>query len=200
MLFGFLLQGATLGFSAAVSPGPLQAFLVSQTLARGWRKTVLTAFVPLVTDGPVIVVVLFLLSRTPDWLLRGLDLVGGLFLLYLAYGAFRTFQTYDESAVAPPPGGTFWRAALTNILSPSPWIFWSVLAGPILISAWQNSPADAIIFLVGFYGLLVTGNLIIILTVGGARRLGTRVTRALNGLAAIGLLVFALVQLWRAVM
>jgi threonine/homoserine/homoserine lactone efflux protein len=33
----YLLQGITYGFAAAVQPGPLQTYLISQTLRNGWR-------------------------------------------------------------------------------------------------------------------------------------------------------------------
>ena len=34
----FLLQGVALGFTAVTAPGPFQAFLISESLAGGWRR------------------------------------------------------------------------------------------------------------------------------------------------------------------
>lgn len=62
MLF-HLAQGAVYGFAAAVQPGPFLAYLISQTLRNGWRRTLPVVLAPLLSDGPIIVLVLFVLSR-----------------------------------------------------------------------------------------------------------------------------------------
>lgn len=196
-MIGYLLQGVTLGFSAAVSPGPFQAYLLAQTTVHGWRKTLPVACAPLVSDGPIILIVLWLLSRLPDWFLRGLNLAGGLFLLYLAYAAFRAFQRFAGYEPTFPAGQNIFRAALMNALAPGPWLFWSVLAGPILVEAWQQMPVWGLAFLCGFYTLLVGGNAAFITFFATTRRFGPRVTRGLNGAAAVALLLFGLWQVWR---
>ena len=43
----YLLQGILFGFAAAAQPGPLQTYIISQALARGWKKSILAAFAPL---------------------------------------------------------------------------------------------------------------------------------------------------------
>jgi threonine/homoserine/homoserine lactone efflux protein len=193
------LEGITLGFSATVSPGPFQAYLLSQATAHGWKKTVGAAFAPLVSDGPIILIILLILSQTPGWFLRGLNIAGGLFLLYLAYSAFRTFQTYTGTTMAPASEHNIFKAVLMNALSPGPWFFWSLLAGPILIEAWQRSLVDAQVFLFGFYSLLIGGNLLFIAFFATTRRFGASVTRILNGVAAIVLALFGVFQIWRGV-
>jgi threonine/homoserine/homoserine lactone efflux protein len=53
----YLILGMAYAFAAAVQPGPLQTYLISQTLSHGWRRTLPAAFSPLIGDGPVIVLV-----------------------------------------------------------------------------------------------------------------------------------------------
>ena len=65
-LLPFLLQGIGYGFSAAVQPGPFQTYLISQTLLNGWRRTLIAALAPLVSDGLIILTVLFVLTRVPS--------------------------------------------------------------------------------------------------------------------------------------
>ena len=84
-LIPLMLQGLALGLSAAASPGPLQSYLITQTLAGGWRRGAPVAFAPLVSDGPIIVTLLLLLDRLPDIYLQLISLAGGLFVLYLAW-------------------------------------------------------------------------------------------------------------------
>jgi threonine/homoserine/homoserine lactone efflux protein len=83
----YIVQGIVYGFAAAVQPGPFQTYLISQTLTKGWQKTLPAALAPLVSDGPIIALCLLVLSQVPLWLERLLNIIGGLFILYLAYGA-----------------------------------------------------------------------------------------------------------------
>ena len=86
----YLVIGMTFAFAAAVQPGPFQAFLLSQALTRGWRRTLPAAFAPLLSDGPIILLVLLVLTHVPAWLVTVLQGLGGIFLLYLALGAWKT--------------------------------------------------------------------------------------------------------------
>ena len=80
MLF-YLLQGITLGLSAAATPGPFQAFLLSQSARIGWRRSLPAACAPLLSDGPIIVLVMLILTSMPGWFLEMLRFGGGLFLV-----------------------------------------------------------------------------------------------------------------------
>ena len=66
-----------------------------------------------------------------------LQLAGGVFILYLAWGAFRAWRRFDVATPPAPAAGagaqSLLRAALMNFLNPNPWIFWSLVTGPILI-------------------------------------------------------------------
>ena len=94
-MFGYLFLGVTYAFAAAVQPGPFQTYLISQTLSNGWRNTLPAAFAPLLSDGPIIMLVLLVLSQMPVWLAQGLQVAGGVFMLYLAVGAFKSWRAYQ---------------------------------------------------------------------------------------------------------
>ena len=195
----FLLQGIGYGFSAAVQPGPFQTYLISQTLLNGWRRTLIAALAPLISDGLIIVTVLFVLTRVPATFRLALQLAGGVFILYLAWGAFRAWRRFDVSAPPAPAAGagaqSLRRAALMNFLNPNPWIFWSLVTGPILIRAWEESPDKGIAFLIGFYGAMIACLALIIILFGTARRLGPRVSRAALGISAVALAGFGIFQI-----
>lgn len=194
----YILQGVGLGFSAAVLPGPFLAYLISQTLARGWKRALPAALAPLVSDGPIIALCLFILSQIPPWFERVLHFAGGTFILYLAYGAFKAWRRYDPGIVAAESGirGSVLKAALMNTLSPGPYIYWSLVTGPILIRGWRETPAHGIGFLAGFYITIVLSLAAIILIFGLARQLGPNVNRALIGVSAMALFFFGFYQLW----
>ena len=198
IVFPYFLQGATLGFSASVSPGPFQAYLLTQATTHGWKNTWPAAFAPLLSDGPIILIVLLVLSQAPAWFLPALNFAGGIFLLYLAYGALRTFRTFEGQQSENLSEHSIFKAVLMNMLSPGPWIYWSVLAGPLLVKAWGEAWSAALAFLFGFYVMLIGGNALFIFLAATTRRFGPNVTRWLNGAAAIVLVIFGLLQLWRA--
>jgi threonine/homoserine/homoserine lactone efflux protein len=200
ILFAYLTQGLVLGFSAAAQPGPFQAYLLSQTIANGWRKTLLAAFAPLLSDGPIILLVLLVLTRTPDWFLSMMQAAGGLFLLYLAWGAYRSFVTAVSLQPSPAANNqSILKAALMNGLSPNPYIFWGTIGGPILIAGWRQSPTHGASFMVGFYGTLIGGFIAFIALFAVAKNLDPRVGRGLSLASALALLLFGLYQLWQGV-
>jgi len=194
----YLLQGIGYGLAAAAQPGPFQTYIISQSLVKGWRKALPAALAPLVSDGPIIALCLLVLSRVPEWFQRFLYIAGGLFVLYLAFGAFKTWRDFDANITASESGTSqnIWKAALINALSPGPYIFWSLVTGPILMRGWREAPIHGVGFLAGFYVTLISGLVLIIIVFGIARELGPMVNRALLGISAIALSCFGLYQLW----
>ena len=201
MVIGYILQGIGYGFAAAVEPGPFQTYLISQALSRGWRRALPIALGPLVSDGPIVLLVLFVLSRMPESLQLFLYVASGIFILYLARNAFLTWRNFDALAPATPQLGrqSLLKAAMMNALSPGPYVYWSLVTGPVLLAGWRQAPANGIGFLAGFYGALVASLAGLILVFGTARQLGPRVTRALLGIAAVVLVGFGLYQLWQGI-
>lgn len=194
----YLIQGIGYGFAAAAQPGPFQTYLISQTLTRGWKRTLAAAFAPLVSDGPIIALCLLLLSQVPAWLQRALYFAGGIFVLYLAYGAFRSWRDFHEqdATMESRASQDVFKAALVNALSPGPYIYWTLVTGPILLRGWREAPLHGIGFLGGFYVTIALSLMAIVLVFGTASRLGPRVNRALLGISALALSGFGVYQLW----
>jgi len=200
-IFSFFTQGVTLGFSAAASPGPFQAFLFSRASRVGVRRALPLALAPLVSDGPVVAVILLALTRMPQGFLRGLEVAGGALLLWLAWGSLRLSAASPAGSGVPAEsaGGSFLRAAVVNAAGPGPWIFWSTVCGPILVEGWRAAPARGLAFLAGFYLLLVGGNAALVAAFGLAGRIGPRTARGL-GLASAALMAgMGALQLWRGI-
>lgn len=195
----FLLQGLTLGFAAGAQPGPFQAFLISQSISRGWRKTLLMGLAPLVSDGPIVMVTLLLLSQVPSWFQRVLQFVGGLFVLYLAFSAYQTWKNFqkDIPSTLPSRNNDLLRAATMNLLSPGPYIFWSTVIGPLVIRAWKISTWSAVALVGIFYAAMLSLNMVLILLFGQAARFGNQVRKVILGLSVLALAGFGLYQLWQ---
>ena len=194
----YILQGIGYGFAAGVQPGPLQTYIISQTLTKGWRRILPAAFAPLISDGPIITICLLVLSQVPTWLQRFLYIAGGLFVLYLAYGTYQTWKNFDLDIPSTESGAqqSILKAALVNILNPSPYIFWTLVTGPTLLAGWRKTPVYGLAFIVGFYVTMILSLVAIILIFGTVRQLGPKINRILLGVSAIALLFFGIYQLW----
>jgi threonine/homoserine/homoserine lactone efflux protein len=197
----YLTLGVTLGFAAAVQPGPLLTYIISQTLKNGWRSTLPAAFAPLVSDIPIACVILLILSQVPVWLVQALRLAGGFFLLYLAYGAFKTWKNFTEYRPAEVQTGrqSLLKAATVNWLNPGPYLGWSLILGPLFLKGWRETPANGMAILVGFYASMVASMIGVIFLFSYARNLGARINRAMIGLTAIALAGFGVYQIWLGV-
>lgn len=198
MLEHFLL-GLTLGLPAALQPGPLQTYLFSQTLRYGSRRTLPAALAPLLSDGPIILIVLLLLSQVPPAFLRFLQLAGGLFLFQLAWRTLASPPSDPVVERAEAASQSIVEATVLNLLNPNPYIFWTTVAGPIVIGAWRDSPVHALVFGLGFYGLLVGGMAGLILFFGMVERLDVRLRRGLSVVSAAALLLFGFYLLYQGV-
>ena len=195
----YLLQGIGFGFAAASQPGPFQTYLISQSISRGWRRTLPSALAPLLSDGPIIALCLLVLSQVPVWMEQVLYGVSGVFILYLAWGALRAWRAPPVPEVLEVDAGLpMGKAVVMNVLSPGPYIFWTLVTGPILVAGWRESPTYGLSFIGGFYLMLVGGLATIVLVFGLAARFGEGIKHTMLGVSAFALLVFGLHQLSKA--
>lgn len=194
----YVLFGASYAFAAAAQPGQFQAYLISRAVSNGWRATLPAVVAPILSDVPVVTLVLLVLTRVPSLFVHLLRLAGGLFLLYLAISAFYSYRHYAQAG-APPPGSaqrTILEAAAVNVLNPNPYLSWALVLGPLLIEAWRRSPAAGLAFVLAFYLTMVAASALIVMLFALTRSLGPRVGRFLVGLSAAALAVFGLYQIW----
>ncbi len=138
----------------------------------------------------------YLITQMPESLQRGLYIAGGLFILYLAWSSFQQWRNFDASKDEEVKEQNLWKAATMNFLSPGPYIFWSLVNGPLLLKGLAETPANSIAFMVAFYGMMISLNLALIALVGAASQIGERIRRGLLLFASIALSVFGAYQLW----
>jgi len=199
-MLSYAILGAAYAFAAAVQPGQFQAYVISQAIANGWRRTLPAALAPLLSDLFVVSLVLAILTQIPPLFLLALRLAGGFFLLYLAWCAFRTYRTATETEAAPPsaPHKTVLEAAFVNVLNPNPYLAWALVLGPLLLEAWKKSPSFGVALVAAFYLTIMVATAAIILLAALARSFGPKVSRALVGISAVALFCFAIYQLYAA--
>jgi threonine/homoserine/homoserine lactone efflux protein len=184
-----LLLGLTLGIGAGVAPGPLLAVVIRSTLEGGFAAGARVACGPLVTDLPIIMLAAVLAASLPEVALAGLGLVGGLFVLWLGVQALREAPEPVEAAVGGAAvAGSVRRGALVNVLNPHPWIFWITVGVPIL---GDGSVAQAALFLVAFYLMLIGSKVAVAAALGAGRERLLRGSGYRWALRGSGLLLLA---------
>lgn len=194
MLF-LIARGFTLGLTAGVLPGPLQTYLIQTTLTQGWRKALPLVLSPLVADFPLILLTVFALAQFPPEFIRGVQIVGGLFVLWLARAAWLNFRAATLFGTGGAPllltsRQLFFEAVRINLLSPGPYVFWGTVNAPLLLQGLRESIFHGVAFLVVFYGTFFGVLVGLIGVFNRVRMLDPRVTRALLLVIAVALVIF----------
>jgi threonine/homoserine/homoserine lactone efflux protein len=169
-----LAAGIVLGLSAGFAPGPLLTLVITQTLQHDIREGVKVAMAPLITDLPIILVALVVLSRLNDFdrLLGLISLVGAGYVLYLAYDSIRTGRvTLEESQDQPR---SFRKGTVINALNPHPYLFWATVGAPFLLKSGKEGILAPFLFLFGFYLCLVGSKVFLAIVAGKSRAFLTK--------------------------
>mgnify|MGYP001112907730 CR=1 FL=1 len=152
---GFLFSGMVFGLAAGISPGPLIALVFSETIKYGKKEGFKIAFAPLITDLPIILFVLLILSRLTkyDLVLGVITLFGAVYLIYLGVENLRV--KINKFEVKLEKRGALKRGIIANFLSPHPYLFWLFIGGPMVLKSLNMHVFATILFILGFYSLLV---------------------------------------------
>jgi threonine/homoserine/homoserine lactone efflux protein len=124
------------------------------------------------------------------------------FVFYLAWSLLKQWRQGTQVKVnvegAPPIGWRgLWRASIVNWLNPNPYIFWTLVGGPTLIAALNQSIGYGVAFLVGMYGVFIASMLVIVTVFHYARNLGPQVVRGLLLISIVVLAIFGVLLLQR---
>ena len=195
-----ILIGISYALSAGLQPGPLQAFFLAKVAEQGWRRTLPAAFAPLISDGPIALVSILLLNILPETFRNLLQLAGGFLLLYFAWNAYRNWREdqvieFGESESTPK---TVFQAALINLLNPNPYLGWSLVMGPSVVTAWAKSPGTAVSLLLAFYITMITTSMVMIYLMGRTLLLGPGARKVMNLISALLLVGLGLYFLYQA--
>ncbi len=195
-MFEYFLIGSGFAFAAAVQPGPLQAFLFASVTQKGWKKTLPASFAPLLSDGPIALLMLLLLKNLPEIMKPILQSAGGLFLLFISYQTFLVWRkneiNNDSKSSAP---STIIEAAIVNILNPNPYIGWSLVLGPSLLNAWQKNPAYGVVLIASFYLTMIICLAGIIFIFGTSGKLNTHQKKILSMISIVILALLGMYQI-----
>jgi threonine/homoserine/homoserine lactone efflux protein len=164
-LIEYLAMGAFLGLAAGTSPGPLLAVTISETLQHGKWEGIKVAVSPLITDLPIILAVLFVLSHltSSDLFVGIIAFLGASYLIYSGIESLKIKK--DSIELNAGKKDALKKGVIVNFGNPHPYVFWLSIGGPIIFKSFSIHIWATILFITGFYLLLVGSKVIVALIV-----------------------------------
>ncbi len=167
----YVLLGLSLGLGAGLAPGPLLALVVQRTLRYGVVSGIRIAVVPLLTDLPIVILAILVVSHLSEIYLHAMMFLGGVFVLWLAFESWReTGEAVMMGDEAPTAQQDFLRGMVVNFLNPHPYLFWGAVGAPIVIQAGNRNVKYAAGFVIAFYFLLVGSKVVLSIVLEWFRR------------------------------
>jgi threonine/homoserine/homoserine lactone efflux protein len=170
----------------------LLVLLITQTLRHNTREGIKVAAAPLITDLPIVLVSLFVLTRLEAYhrALAFISLAGGIYVLYLSYGCFRTKPVNLQDIHTEPQ--SLKKGVLVNFLNPNPYLFWITFGGPLILRLSEAGLLAPFSFFFSFYFSLIGSTVFLALIAGRSRTfLKSRVYLIVMRILALVLALFA---------
>jgi threonine/homoserine/homoserine lactone efflux protein len=171
--FSYLASGLLFGLAAGISPGPLLALVISETLAHNRTQGIKVAFSPLFTDTPIILLSVFVLLQFSRYreVLGILSLVGAAYIIFLGIKNVRVRPL--EKDFPPEQAHSLRKGIITNLLNPHPYLFWITIGAPLIIKAAGVHWTGPVFFLAGFYFCIVGVKILITLLTAASKNILT---------------------------
>ena len=125
-LLATLAAGVVFGLALAAPPGPMNAIIAEESVLRGWTAGFKAGLGAMTADGIFFVMalagVVAFVQRLPR-VRNAMFLVGGVLMLYFAYGAVRGARQLFSDAATPESRG-FSKAFVLSLSNPYQILFW----------------------------------------------------------------------------
>ncbi len=197
-----------LGFALGAAPGPVQLLLLTETAKRGLSGGIR---VMIGANGTLLVVMLALAfgfsSIAPsEGVLRGLRLVGGAFLIYLAADELLHLRRESSDGRTRPHDdalgtGPTMRGIVAVVLNPGAWIFFATTASAVIAESTADGGRDAAVAaaVAMTVGVSLSDFMFTLLGSGGRTLFGERGLRWIRGGLSLGLAAIGLAFVWQGV-
>lgn len=183
------MAGLAMGAASGFAPGPLLALVLAATLRGGLGAGARVAVSPLITDVPIILLSLTVLSNLPSGVLAAVAVLGGGVLIWFGVESMVSARTVclPSAGDSLTPAQAMRRGVITNLTSPHPWMFWMTAGGTALMAACETSMWSVLGLLVGFYTMLIGAKMAVALGFAAGRHHVSEVAyrRALGAAGAL---------------
>jgi threonine/homoserine/homoserine lactone efflux protein len=198
-----LARGFALGFVIAAGVGPISLLVIRRTLAEGRVVGLTSGFGVATADATYGAIAAFGLSAITEVLVGGrrvLGLVGGLFLLWLAWNAIRSRPTTEPSAKERRTGlvGAYLSILGLTLANPMTILsFGALFAGSGLTG---SNPAESALITVGVFAGSSAWWAVLTTVIAILRsRVTTRWLRAVNVISGVTIGILAIVSIVAAI-
>lgn len=194
-----IIVAVILGAFAGAAPGPYTTMVIGTSLQRGFREGFKLALVPLVTDIIPLVLTVFILDALNFTALTLLGITGGTLIGMVGVRFIRHNGPPELEGDEPFQAATFGHAAASTFLSPSPWLFWLVLAGPMTVRAMERSTTEAAVFVGILFAMNIGMATLVAWGVSHSRKLITPSVRyRVLQVAGVALIFAGVFLVWQA--
>ena len=195
------LLGAAFGLQGAIQPGPLMAILVSESLNNGRKAGMKIGLIPLLTDPPVLLLALVVVSMISDLFLGIISLLGALVLIRLGRLGLKNDDPHDRFAPKAAKSRTFLSATAMNFLNPNLYLYSFMINAPQVVACWKNGGLfHAVGYVVSFFAAIIAANCLLATLAGTFHRnLPVRFLLWLNRLLSGLMFLMAGLFIFRAV-
>lgn len=194
-----IIVAIILGAFAGAAPGPYTTMVVGTALQRGFREGLKLALVPLVTDILPLILTVFILDALNWTALTLLGITGGTLIGMIGVRFIRHNGPPAMEGDEPFQAATFGHAAASTFLSPAPWLFWLILAGPLTLRALERSTTEAALFVGILFAMNIGMATLLAWLVSRSRKvIAPRIRSRLLQAAGVGLIVAGVFLVWQA--
>jgi threonine/homoserine/homoserine lactone efflux protein len=157
-MYEYVISALIFGLTAGLKPGPLGIVVIQQTLKYGLKSGIKASFAPIITDGPIILAVLILLTylNEIELFISSISVIGGIYLLWLSLKILRTKEINLSKSLGNSKSLT--TAIKVNFLSPYPYLFWFTVGGTYIA---LGTIAESTVFIVISIGTLVLSKMLV---------------------------------------
>ena len=194
---GYIITGGLLGLTAGISPGPLLALVISETLKSNRYAGFKAAMAPFFADIPIVFLafIVFLRLYHIDILMSIVSFIGSLFLIFLGTECFRARGLSGDAGNSRR--GPLLKGIFINLLNPHPYLFWITVGIPVALKAYQQGFGNAAIFFISFYLFLVGSKMLVAILVDMSKAIiSNRIYIWIMRMLGVGLFVFAVLFLY----
>ena len=192
--------GIALGLFEGIRPGPLLTMVIRETLTGGGYAGARAASAPIFTDGPLIIVSIFLsgwIAEQPS-ILFVISLLGAGFLVWFGIDCFR-IEAPDPDTAQEAVTGSFRRGVITNLLNPNVYVFWFLIGGPLMASAADEEPLAPVAYALSFLVTIIIVKMAIALIFDRTRgSMSPRAYKIALGICGLGMIGFSAGFLYQA--
>jgi len=143
---------------------------------------------------PIVLVSILVLAKLSEsnLILGIISILGALFMMYLAYESI-SVKGIDLN-IPQVEAQSLKKGIITNFLNPHPYVFWMTVGTPTILKAYKVNLASAVLYVAGFYVLLVGSKMVIALLVDESKMfLKNRLYKYLLRALGLVLLIFSMV-------